>query len=177
LGVVCLLSGETIIEIKRAESRQDAADIANLAERIWTEHYTPIIGIDQVRYMLEKFQSFDKIYGDIISGEFQYFIALCSGIPAGYMSIKTGCGKDIFLSKLYVEKAYRGRGIARKMVNTVKDIGVKGGYDYIWLTVNKNNTGSIEAYKRMGFSIVDKIVTDIGGGFVMDDYKMRLELT
>jgi len=171
-----LLSEKTIVEIKRAESRQDAGDIAKLAEKIWTEHYTPIIGIDQVRYMLDKFQSFDKIYDDIMSGEFQYFIAFCSGIPAGYMSIKTGSKKDIFLSKLYVEKSCRGRGIAKKMINTVKDIGIKGGYNHIWLTVNKNNTGSIEAYKRMGFSIVDKIVTDIGGGFVMDDYKMQLEL-
>ena len=63
------------------------------------------------------------------------------------------------------------------MVNMVKDIGIKGGYDYIWLTVNKNNSGSIEAYKRMGFNIIDKIITDIGAGFVMDDYKMQLKLT
>jgi len=167
---------ESNIIIKRAESRQDAYDIAELAEKIWTEHYTPIIGIDQVKYMLDKFQSFDRIYSDISSGEYLYFIALCSGIPAGYSSIKTGSNKDIFLSKLYVEKAHRGMGIAKKIINTVKDIGIKGGYQYIWLTVNKNNSGSIEAYKRMGFIIIDKIVTDIGGGFVMDDYKMRLEL-
>jgi len=164
------------IVIKKAENRQDADDIAELAEKIWTEHYTPIIGIDQVRYMLDKFQSFDKIYSDIISGEYQYFIALYSGIPVGYASIKAGSGKDIFLSKLYVDKAYRGRGTARKMVGTVKDIGIKGGYDYIWLTVNKKNSGSIEAYKRMGFNIIDKIISDIGAGFVMDDYKMRLDL-
>lgn len=171
------MSEKTNIIIKRAESRQDAGDIAKLAEKIWTEHYTSIIGIDQVRYMLDKFQSFDRIYSDIISGEYQYFVALCSGIPIGYASIKTGGGKDIFLSKLYVEKAYRGKGIAKKIVNVVKDIGIKGGYNYIWLTVNRNNSGSIEAYKRMGFNIIDKIVTDIGAGFVMDDYKMQLKLT
>lgn len=170
------MSENTEIIIKRAESRQDADDIAKLAEKIWTEHYTPIIGIDQVRYMLEKFQSFDRIYSDIVSGEYQYFIALYSGIPVGYASIKTGSGKDIFLSKLYVEKAYRGKGAAKKMINMVKDIAIKNGYDNIWLTVNKKNSASIEAYKRMGFSIIEKIITDIGAGFVMDDYKMRLDL-
>lgn len=171
------MSEKTNIIIKRAESRQDAGDIAKLAEKIWIEHYTPIIGTEQVRYMLDKFQSFDRIYSDIISAEYQYFVALCSGIPAGYASIRTGGNKDIFLSKLYVEKAYRGKGIARKIIITIRDIGIKGGYDYIWLTVNKNNSGSIEAYKRMGFNIIDKIITDIGAGFVMDDYKMQLKLT
>jgi hypothetical protein len=29
----------------------------------------------------------------------------------------------------------------------------------------------------MGFNIIDKIITDIGAGFVMDDYKMQLKLT
>jgi hypothetical protein len=31
-------------------------------------------------------------------------------------------------------------------------------------------------YKKLGFGIVEGIVTDIGNGFVMDDYKMRLDL-
>lgn len=46
----------------------------------------------------------------------------------------------------------------------------------ISLTVNKNNTNSINAYKKMGFVTVESIVMDIGEGYVMDDYKMRKEL-
>ncbi|NCB47474.1 GNAT family N-acetyltransferase, partial [bacterium] len=32
----------------------DAAELAGLAETIWREHYTPIIGAEQVEYMLER---------------------------------------------------------------------------------------------------------------------------
>jgi hypothetical protein len=31
----------------------------------------------------------------------------------------------------------------------------------------------VQEYERMGFSIAEAIVMDIGGGFVMDDYRME----
>ena len=42
-----------------------------------------------------------------------------------------------------------------------------------YLTVNKYNSSSIEVYKKRGFEITDAAVTDIGSGFVMDDYIME----
>jgi RimJ/RimL family protein N-acetyltransferase len=46
----------------------------------------------------------------------------------------------------------------------------------IYLTVNKRNTSSIEAYLRLGFSREGSQVADIGHGFVMDDYVMGRRL-
>ena len=45
------------------------------------------------------------------------------------------------------------------------------------LSVNKRNAKAIAAYHRNGFVIAESVVTDIGGGFVMDDYVMAKELT
>ena len=42
--------------------------------------------------------------------------------------------------------------------------------------MNKNNKNTIEAYKKWGFTIIDSVVTDIGNGFVMDDYIMEYKL-
>ena len=47
----------------------------------------------------------------------------------------------------------------------------------IWLTVNRRNERAIGAYRRAGFREVRAQVTDIGGGYVMDDYIMELETT
>ena len=46
----------------------------------------------------------------------------------------------------------------------------------IWLTVNKHNDGSIAAYRRFGFRTVREETTEIGCGYVMDDYIMEKEL-
>ena len=46
----------------------------------------------------------------------------------------------------------------------------------IYLSVNKHNTPSYEVYLHLGFKVIDAVVTDIGGGFVMDDYIMEYRL-
>jgi ribosomal protein S18 acetylase RimI-like enzyme len=169
---------EDIFKITTAKSLEDAQQIAILAKDIWEEHYTPIIGVDQVKYMLNKFQSVSKVYEDISSSEYIYYVAYCGeGKMAGYCGIKSDkASEGIFLSKLYVNSNFRGMGLSKRFLNVIIEKAEAEGYDHIWLTVNKNNNNSIAAYKKMGFAVVEEMVSDIGNGFVMDDYKMRLEL-
>ena len=47
----------------------------------------------------------------------------------------------------------------------------------IRLTVNINNVNAIKAYEKLGFKNVGPLVTDIGNGFVMDDYQMEKALS
>jgi ribosomal protein S18 acetylase RimI-like enzyme len=169
---------EDLFQITTAKSVEDAKQIASLAKTIWEEHYTPLIGRDQVNYMLNKFQSANRIYEDINSGEYIYYVAnCCEGKFVGYCGIKKDKdNKGVFLSKLYVKLNFRGLGISKGFLNLIIEKAKAEGYDHIWLTVNKNNFSSIEAYKKMGFVIVEEMVSDIGNGFVMDDYKMRLDI-
>ena len=154
------------------------ADVAALAAGIWREHYTPIIGAEQVDYMLDKFQSPERIYEDIKRGEYVYFTANCRDEykMIGYCACEPKEGY-LLLSKLYVKKEYRGRGAARSFLEEAIAL-CRWEYklSHIRLTVNKYNVNSIAAYKKMGFNIVDSVQTDIGGGFIMDDYVMELTL-
>lgn len=163
--------------IKSATDKEDAVIISKLADKIWTQYYTPMIGSGQVIYMLKKFQSSDVIYEDIKSAYYKYFIAYENDEPVGYLAVSFDkIKKEIFLSKIYVDKSSRGKGISRKFVDMLKEIS-RGEYVSVRLTVNKNNKNSIEIYKKLGFVICDTAVTDIGGGFVMDDYIMKMSLS
>ena len=51
------------------------------------------------------------------------------------------------------------------------------GVSTVKLHVNKYNTNSILAYQKMGFVNVESVVTDIGKGFIMDDYLMKNTLS
>jgi hypothetical protein len=42
----------------------------------------------------------------------------------------------------------------------------------MWLTVNKQNP-TLDWYRRRGFVCTGSLVQEIGGGFVMDDYRME----
>jgi ribosomal protein S18 acetylase RimI-like enzyme len=169
--------GEVILLELQPGERDRADELAELAKSVWTEHYTPIIGAEQVRYMLDKFQSAEKMLEDIAARGYRYFIACDGKRKVGYCAIKPDFeSRGLFLSKLYVEKNSRGRGIARMMLEKAIAVTRENSLSHIWLTVNKHNVNSIEIYKKLGFVIVEELVTDIGEGFVMDDYKMRMDI-
>jgi len=83
----------------------------------------------------------------------------------------------LFLSKVYLLHEARGQGRFRQMLEYLRGLCREVGARTIWLTVNRRNERAIGAYRRAGFREVRAQVTDIGGGYVMDDYIMELETT
>ncbi|MFA7256622.1 MAG: GNAT family N-acetyltransferase [Kiritimatiellales bacterium] len=150
--------------------------VAHLARKVWMEHYVPIIGEEQTEYMLKKFQSPEAIAGQIQSGNYLYFLIEPEKHPVGYLAVQPQ-KEYLFLSKIYLEHALRGMGVGHKAIRFVEDLAKKLKKTVITLTVNRNNSDSIAAYSRWGFRIVDKVITDIGSGFVMDDYVMQKQLS
>ncbi|MDC6389570.1 GNAT family N-acetyltransferase [Maribacter sp. PR1] len=145
--------------------------VANLAHTIWKEHYTPIIGEDQVVFMLNKFQSENAISAQIKEG-FNYFLIAHQEAYVGYFAFCLQ--KDaLFLSKFYVLRSERGKGYGKAALKFIEAKAKNLGSKKIKLTVNKNNSNSITAYEKMGFINVESIVQDIGNGFVMDDYVLE----
>lgn len=164
-------------DIIRVQTQAQISEVAALAHSIWTEHYTPIIGRAQVDYMLANFQSEQAIATQIADG-YDYFLATRDQQSAGYFAIVPDASESrCLISKIYVVKAARSNGIGRTMLDFAEDICRKRNLDSLWLTVNKQNTAAIQWYTRMGFRNVGPTVQDIGGGFVMDDYRMTKHLT
>lgn len=149
---------------------------AQLAHKIWNQHYVPIIGQDQVDYMLDKFQDVEAISNQISNG-YDYFIIYHDLNPSGYLTLVPNSNdKKLMISKIYVDFDFRGLGLGSRLIDFTIKRAKQDKFNSIWLTVNKNNTKSIEWYKSKGFLIKEKIKMDIGNGFVMDDYLMELQL-
>lgn len=161
------------LEIRKATS-SDLFVIEELAQTIWREHYTPIIGSNQVEYMLANFQSVAVMQEQIYNG-YNYYLMIYRGEPVGYLATRKDADA-LFLSKIYVLKDYRGKGIAGTAMDFVVSDTKKARLGLIRLTVNKNNTGSIHAYEKMGFQNMGSVVTEIGEGYVMDDFVMEKKI-
>ncbi len=152
-------------------SEQQAEIVESLAREIWTKHYTPIIGREQVEYMLERFQSEQAVMQQISVG-ILYFLIKTDEEFIGYIAVHPR-KDELFLSKIYVRADRRGRGYGKKAVQFVETLAQARRLNKIVLTVNKNNVDSIKAYEKMGFKNTGSLIQDIGNGFVMDDYKME----
>ncbi len=160
------------VKLKKVVKPREILDVSGIAHIVWREYYASLVSQEQIEYMLEKFQSPTAIQQAIAEG-YEYYIISRTGIHAGYVAIKPNepSGK-MFLSKIYLLSDYRGKGLAYNTVAQLTEICRRKHLAAIWLTVKKDNP-SIERYKKMGFEIVRPIETDIGNGFIMDDYMME----
>lgn len=146
--------------------------VAELAAEIWSEHYVTIITKEQIAYMLQRFQSEEAIAAQIEREGYHYFLIVAEDQSVGYIGIKPEADK-LFLSKLYVHAAHRGKGYARAGIEMVAEWCRARGLGAIELVVNRNNQQAIAAYERTGFLPIRTQVVDIGEGHVMDDIVMQ----
>ncbi len=160
-------------DIIEVHTEAQIAETARLAGKIWRQHYTPIIGLAQVDYMLEKFQSETAIANQIGNG-YEYYLLEDKNKYVGYLAVVPDPRQSaLLLSKIYVLDTKRGCGYGRIMLSFAEDLGRRRQLKTLWLTVNKNNSASIAWYLQMGFTNAGPIVQNIGGGFIMDDYRME----
>jgi GNAT superfamily N-acetyltransferase len=160
------------LEFVPVQAAAQLQKVAELAHEIWYEYYVPIIGRPQVDYMVAKFQTTEAMAEQIASG-YEYFLVQKGAADIGYFAVQAQpAERRLFLSKLYLLDQHRGGGTGRACMEFIERLGRDRGLTALWLTVNKGNP-SVKAYQRLGFSIAAEIVMDIGGGFVMDDYRME----
>lgn len=152
------------------EKVNDIKELASLASSIWHEYWTCLLSPEQIDYMVENFQSEKAIKEQIEDENYTYYFIKSDNENAGYFGISDK-GDFLFLSKIYIRKEFRHKGIGTKAFDKIKELALGKP---IRLTVNKHNTNSINAYKKWGFKTIDAVVTDIGSGFVMDDYIMEI---
>lgn len=164
-----------MIKLTIIKSHNDIQKLAVLASAIWHEAFSEILSPEQIDYMIEKFQSFGAIKTAIEQDGYEYFFISDETGIAGYTGIQQKDDK-LFLSKIYIAKEKRGQKLASKAFDFIETLARKRNLKSIWLTVNRNNTHAIEVYKSRGFSIIRTQVTDIGNGFIMDDYVFEKNL-
>jgi ribosomal protein S18 acetylase RimI-like enzyme len=94
----------------------------------------------------------------------------------GFLSYALAEGNSVKLSNIYIEKDSRGGPLVSAAIDRVVRYAAEQGRATVFLTVNKGNRRAVRAYEKCGFKITSSVVTDIGGGFVMDDYIMTRSL-
>lgn len=158
------------VDITKVKYLPELRSVAELAEEIWNECFRGIISQEQIDYMVEKFQSLEAMCDQVEKQNYQYLAVRDGGELCGYIAVKPEEDDRFFLIKLYLRADKRGQGIARTMLEKVFQEARNAGKKSVYLTVNKHNDRAVAVYKKIGFELTDSVVTDIGSGFVMDDY-------
>ena len=164
------------VHFKLVNTAEEIAEVARIASEIWREYYVSILTIEQIEYMVDKFQSVPAITDQIYNQGYEYSLIQRNGSSTvGYLSVKPQEGK-LFLSKFYILQEHRGQGYASQAVVFLEKLCKERSLTHIWLTVNRHNASSIAVYEKKGFRMVREQVADIGNGYVMDDFVMEKEI-
>lgn len=150
--------------------------VVSLAQIIWNEWFPSIISQEQVNYMVEKFQSMPAIDEAIEEKGYEYFLMILGDTPIGYMGVAPDDGA-LLLSKLYLMKPFRGQRRSNLFFDKAEEVAKEKGFTKVRLFVNRHNYNSVRVYLRKGFRIVDEVKTDIGEGFICDDFLMEKDLS
>ena len=165
----------TEIFITRA-GLSDRAFIRSVSERTWPSTYGHIISQEQIDFMLDWMYSDASLEKQLNSG-CEFYIASIknenSTLDAvGFCSVSQENGAHK-LNKLYVLPTAQGMGAGKALLNKAIEVAKAGGSTSLFLQVNKQNT-AYTFYLKKGFIKESDFKFDIGNGFYMDDYVMRL---
>lgn len=170
------------INIRQA-TLNDRALIRSISERTWPSTYGHIISQEQIDFMLDWMYSDASMEEQINKGH-QFYIANLNGSDIGFCSVsedqeeqdnstKRRQQKAFKLNKLYVLPTAQGTGSGKALLEKAIEVAKAEVADSIFLQVNKHNN-AYTFYLKNGFVKEAEFKFDIGNGFFMDDYVMRL---
>ena len=167
----------------RTATLTDRALIRSISERTWPSTYGHIISQEQIDFMLEWMYSDASLEKQMNTG-CEFFIANLNGDDVGFCSVspeeeennsteKVAGAKPHKLNKLYVLPSAQGTGAGKALLNKSIEVAKASGSSSLFLQVNKQND-AYTFYLKHGFVKEQEFKFDIGNGFFMDDYLMRL---
>ena len=159
------------LDFQFLDSKGDFEELEPFAASIWEQHYTPIIGAEQVAFMLNKYQSAEAMFNQSSAG-YKYALVIFGGQKAGYFAYDVKDEKEVFISKFYIHKDFRKRVLGRQVIDFIEKEAQALGCSKMSLSVNKDNSDSIQFYISYGFQTIKAQKVAIGEGFYMDDYVM-----
>jgi diamine N-acetyltransferase len=148
----------------------DIAAVGELASRVWWAHYASIISEAQIRYMLDMMYSHEQITDQVTTQLHRYWLLHAGARLVGYVSVEPSGRSAWHIHKLYVDNAVQRKGLGSKLLNHILSTYHP---KELTLCVNRNNFKALNFYFRNGFTIASPRTTDIGHGFVMEDYLMK----
>ncbi|MFY7653099.1 MAG: GNAT family N-acetyltransferase [Chitinophagaceae bacterium] len=158
----------------RYATADDIAIIQEIAYQTWPKTYGRIISQEQIEFMLEKMYNSSVLLNELYSGIY-FLLAETEEESVGFASFGFLGNNEYKLHKLYINPTNQKSGAGKQLLAEVSKKVVSLGGKALYLQVNRANK-AVGFYQKMGFEIVEEKDFDMGSGFYMNDYVMRLSL-
>ena len=148
--------------------------VTELAHRIWPPTFESILAPEQMAYMLDLMYSPASLRQQLDDGV--RFFLLRAPEPVGYLALQHGYREGTSkVHKLYVLPERHGEGLGRRLIDYAVGEARAATAHTLRLDVNYQNP-ALGFYEHLGFRNTGRVDTEIGRGYLMEDYVMELTL-
>lgn len=153
----------------------DYPTIKAIAHRTWPDTFGDILSPAQITYMLDMMYSEAAIREQVAKGHVFHLLreeADAIGYVSHEVDYQPGTTK---IHKIYLLPETQGKGFGRALIDRVEQTARAAGQTILRLDVNYENK-AIGFYEHLGFRKTERYNTDIGNGYLMEDWVMEKEL-
>ena len=147
--------------------------IRALAMQVWPQTYTPILGNEQVSYMLDLFYA-PAALEEQMNMWHRFIICYSDDQPMAFASWSEAEEHIFKLHKIYILPSMQGKGAGREILNYIVQEIKKAGATELRLNVNRYNYSAKIFYEKTGFNHLMDEDIDIGNGYFMNDHVLVL---
>ncbi len=160
----------------RALKYDELIIVHEIAHATWPNTFKDILSQEQIMYMLNWMYDLKQLEGQFNQGH-QFFVAEVDGKPVGFIGIEPNYPEKGLtkIHKIYILPNQQGLGIGKKLIEYVRELSIQSEKQGLLLNVNRFNK-AVDFYKVLGFKTLFEENIDIGNGFLMEDYVMKLDL-
>ncbi len=157
-------------------SVDELQNVREIAHLTWPYTFKSILSPDQIAYMLDWMYNLETLTQQHKNGQRFYAIKANERFH-GFAAVELNHPQEGHskLHKLYVLPNQQGMGFGKMLLDYIVEELKTVHIETLVLNVNRFNS-AVKFYEKYGFFILKEEVIDIGGGFVMDDFVMKLEL-
>ena len=141
---------------------EDYGTVYEFMRPLWLETYGKILPEKQILFLLDKYFSKNGLSHYLALG-YQYRKIDDCGVCV-FVERET----DVYLDKLYLLPAARGKGYPQKVFAELQKCGKP-----ITLNVNEANKRALACYKKNGFEIVRQELINLGNGMINRDFILQ----
>lgn len=160
----------------RALKQDELLIVHEIAHATWPDTFKDILSQEQIQYMLNWMYNLKHLENQFNQGH-QFYVAELEEMPVGFIGIEPNHPEKGLtkIHKIYILPNKQGLGIGKKLIEFVRKIAIQSEMKGLLLNVNRFNK-AVEFYKAIGFNILFEENIDIGNGYLMEDYVMKLDL-
>ena len=157
-----------MIAIRRA-TLDDAEVLARLAEGIFRDTFATADNRSDLDLYCAKSFGIEIQQQEILDANSVTLLAEMEDQPIGFAhillqapNVSVSANQPSELRRLYVEKEWHGRGVAKELMAHILSVVAHSGSDHIWLGVWEHNPRAIAFYQKHGFEVAGEHVFQFG---------------